>query len=167
MTCTVNFNLIAMKESNKLYIPIKIWFQLVWKLKKSGKGIRESGAVLLGKYGSNKVSQCIALNELDPECLTNGYISFHSNGFIKLWKLCKEKKLVILADVHTHPSSWVLQSKTDIVNPFISKVGHIAIIVPNYAYKLNVEKSKIGFYEYLGNFIWQTIPSHKIKIVIL
>jgi proteasome lid subunit RPN8/RPN11 len=156
-----------MKELNKLYIPISIWFQLIWKLKKSGKGIRESGAVLLGKYKSNKVSHCIALDELDPECLTNGYISFHSNGFIKLWQHCKENNLVVLADVHTHPSSWISQSKTDIENPFISKVGHIAIIVPNYAQKLYQPKSKIGFYEYFGNFIWNTIPLHKIKITLL
>jgi len=156
-----------MEESIKLSISIRLWFQLIRKLRKSGIGSRESGAVLLGKYNSNRVLLCISLEEFDPNCLTNGFISFHSNGYVKLWKYCKENNLVVLADVHTHPSSWISQSTTDIRNPFISILGHVAIIVPNYALSRFQLKTGVGIYEYGGKFEWTKLQNNKIKFTVL
>lgn len=156
-----------MKESVKLSISLRLWFQLISILKKSGKGSQESSAVLLGRYNTCRVLRCISLEEFDPNCLTNGFISFHSDGYVKLWKYCKENNLVVLADVHTHPSSWTSQSTTDIKNPFVSTLGHVAIIVPNYALCRFQLKPGVGFYEYDGNFEWTTLPHNKIKFTVL
>jgi len=157
-----------MKISNvKLEIPRSLWQELLGDLKKKGLGRRESGAFLLGKMDTVKATKFIPYDELDPKVYDTGIIEFESCGFTPLWNYCREKKMRVLADIHTHPKSWTGQSHLDKTNPMIVEKGHIALIAPNYAQRLRKTLKGVGIYEYLGDFKWNTIKlfSNEIKIL--
>ena len=61
----------------------------------------------------------------------SGVCILRGGAFAKLWSMCREKKLTVAADVHTHPAG-AAQSSSDRTNPMISRDGHIAIIVPRF-----------------------------------
>lgn len=139
-----------------LHVPLGLWYSLIRVLRQRGRGARESGAFLLGKAESNKITMFIPYDDLDPHCLDEGIIIFKGYGFIPLWKICEEKNLRVLADVHTHGSWMVFQSGADKAHPMISKKGHIALILPNFAQNHFLNFKGIGTYEYLGNDKWRT-----------
>lgn len=151
-----------------LFIPVLLWYSLIKALRRRSKGIRESGAFLLGSAESNKIAFFVLYDDLDPHCLDKGIIIFDGAGFVTLWKLCEEKHLKVLADIHTHPGRFVVQSGTDKINAMISKKGHIALIVPNYARNYFLDFKGIGIYEYLEHNRWQMwdVKSGRIKWVL-
>lgn len=143
-------------QINYIRIPILLWKQVILDLRRRGGGKRESGAFLLGlQHGSYaRVTTYICYDDLDPHAYQAGGIAFHAGGCAELWRYCKEKKLEILGDVHTHPGQGVGQSLIDQQNPMIPLVGHTALIVPNFAQTRWWSLKNIGVYEYLGNFKW-------------
>lgn len=149
---------------DKYFISLVKWFSLIRQLRIRGEGRRESGAVLLGKADSNQITEFICLDELDPHCYVHGMIQFHASGFIKLWDYCRNKQLRVIADVHTHPRQWTGLSDTDIINPFISIPGHVAIVIPSYAKNYFQLKQGIGIYLYLGNYNWEKLPVSNLKL---
>ena len=154
-------------QNHNLKIPLLLWMRLLHELRqRSGNG-RESGAFLLGKTGSNKITRFICYDDLDPKSLDRGIITFDGSYYILLWKLCNKFKLKVLADVHTHPSSWTGQSHTDKTHPMIAQKGHFAIIIPNYASKRLISLAQIGIYEYLGDHTWKTCSKGKLKFTLL
>ncbi|HTQ40235.1 MAG TPA: hypothetical protein VMJ32_14505 [Pirellulales bacterium] len=138
-----------------LEIPVFVWFRLVRCLRKAGRGIHESGAFLLGVRGewADKVTSFVLYNELNSHALDTGIITFASDGFSNLWKVCRERNARVLADVHTHPGI-ALQSNSDRQNPMIGEVSHMAIILPNYAMNWCLSLRGVGFFEYRGNLQW-------------
>jgi proteasome lid subunit RPN8/RPN11 len=155
--------------SSKVKIPLLLWKQLIRTLKERGEGERESGAFLLGQENSNRVKTFICYDDLDERALQSGIITLHSNGFLELWGRCQKERLRVLADVHTHPSSWVQQSESDRTHPMVAQKGHFALIVPNFAKKPRRNLTGIGIYEYLGDHTWQTHTPKKspVKITFL
>lgn len=143
------------------------WFALIKELRKRGEGRRESGAFLLGKKGKTKITHFVCFDDLDPEALYNGIIKFSSVGFINLSKYCKERRVEVKADVHTHPGEWTEQSKTDMDNPMIRIPGHTALIVPNYAQNKFQLYNRLGIYEYKGNQHWITKNRSSLKLTLL
>ncbi len=147
--------------TNPLTIPIRLpvvlWREVILRLRKKCAGRRESGAFLLGIPHKNgaKVSRYICYDELDPDAYQHGAIAFHAAGHAALWQYCRENKLRVLADVHTHPRG-VLQSPTDQQNPMVPIVGHTALIIPSFARTPWWSLSAIGIYEYLGDCKWRT-----------
>lgn len=69
-----------------------------------------------------------------------------------VWDLCRREGLEVVADVHTHRGG-VGQSQTDRDNPMLPEVGHVAIIVPNFADRTYLP-GQIGIYEYRGRRQW-------------
>ena len=132
-----------------------LWESCITELNSRGVGIRESGAFLLGTRENNiaKIQKIVYYNDLDPHCLDKGIIILNGAYYNELWKICRESCLEVLADVHTHPFQ-PIQSEVDRKNPMIGTVGHIAIIVPNYATR-QVPTEQLGVYEYLGNHDWK------------
>ena len=143
-----------------------LWKKLIKELKTRGRGIRESGAFLLGNASKKEITEFVCYDDLDPHALDSGIIVFEGNGYIPLWKICREKGLQVLADVHTHPGSWTGQSGADKKHPMIAQAGHIALIVPNLATKRGQLLRNVGIYEYLGDKQWNAweISSGKLKI---
>ena len=57
-----------------------------------------------------------------------------------LWDICKRRGLTVVADVHVHPGG-AGQSDSDRDHPMISRAGHIALILPDFAARRCRERS--------------------------
>jgi hypothetical protein len=99
------------------------------------------------------VKDVVYYDELDSDAYITGVCVLHGDAFAKLWKICRERRLTVVADVHTHPG-YGRQSPQDRTNPMVARAGHLAIIVPRYA-KPPVVHSQLGIYEYRGAHTWQ------------
>ena len=141
-----------------IHIPLLVWAKMIFQLRRRGAGKSESGAFLLGRRCgiTGRVSTYICYDDLDPRAIQTGAITFHAEGYAALWQYCKRKKLEILADAHTHPGASIQQSSIDRRHPMMPVVGHIAIIIPNYAHTCWWSLKSVGAYEYLGEFKWRT-----------
>jgi proteasome lid subunit RPN8/RPN11 len=139
--------------------PHPLWNELIDDLNKRSQGVRESGAFLLGKIDSTNfrsIHSYVLYDDLDPEALDTGAIHIRSEYFSKLWDICKQQNLIVVADVHTHPGSSVAQSGVDKNNPMIAKIGHVSIILPKFGYTPK-EPRVAGIYGYLGSKQWKTL----------
>lgn len=130
------------------------WRQIVAELERRGNHKHEAGVFLLGIEcnGRLQVTDTVYYDELDPRAYSTGVCVLHGEAFAKLWALCRERKLTVVADVHTHPGA-AFQSVTDKCNPMIARAGHIAIIVPDFAI-WPISKTRLGIYEYRGQHEW-------------
>ena len=84
-----------------------LWRRLVARLRERGRGeTRESGAFLLGfqKPGRPaRIVDFVLYDDLDPRSLDTGIIRFDGKHFGKLWAICRQRRLTVVADVHVHP----------------------------------------------------------------
>jgi proteasome lid subunit RPN8/RPN11 len=153
----------------KLRISRLLWHGLVGELRARGGNRRESGAFLLGKPKSNRVSVISYYDDLEATALDSGYVSLTGEAFAKLWQFCQERELEPLADIHTHGGEWTGQSETDITNPFVAFPGHLSLITPYYARKNSWSLSGVGIYEYLGDHKWKTFAPRdkRVELVLL
>jgi hypothetical protein len=124
------------------------------ELERRGRGVRESGAFLLAGQSEHPrhVIDFIPFDELDPHAL-NGAISIRGEAFGRLWDICAQRRLRVVADVHTHPGSGVRQSIIDRRNPMIAVAGHFGIIVPRFA-QGRPEPRESGVHVYQGDRTW-------------
>ena len=59
--------------------------------------------------------------------------------------------MIVVADAHTHPAA-AFQSSSDKENPMVARSGHIAIIIPNFAWP-HVQQRSMRI-EYSGEHAW-------------
>jgi proteasome lid subunit RPN8/RPN11 len=139
---------------HRLSCRFRYWKHIVGELERRGRHRHEAGAFLLGTQRRDRfeVGETIFYDDLDPKAYATGACVLHGDAFAKLWALCREKRLTVVADVHTHPGA-AIQSPTDKANPMIARAGHIAIIVPNYA-TWPIPANRLGVYEYRGQHEW-------------
>lgn len=132
----------------------RLWDQLIGQLHARGHGRHESGAFLLGieRESRREVREIVYYDELDPMAYATGVCVLHGPSFARLWAMCRERKLSVVADVHTHPRD-AFQSVADRTNPMVATAGHIAIIVPDFASGPDLKK-RIKIYEYRGQHEW-------------
>lgn len=115
---------------------------------------RESGAFLLGEPGSPaKIRDFIFYDDIDPGALDTGIVMIDGRRLGALWKICRDRVLEVVADVHVHPGSF-RQSPSDQANPIIARANHIALILPDFAQGANLP-GRIGVHRYLGNRRWR------------
>lgn len=136
-----------------------LWRRLKAKLRERGRHCsRESGAFLLGRRKGNKVHivDFVLYDDLDPRALDSGIVRFNGRYFGDLWSICKARGLAVVADVHVHPGE-ASQSYSDRDHPMISRAGHIALIIPDFATG-SQPRREIGFYRYMGGKRWATVP---------
>jgi proteasome lid subunit RPN8/RPN11 len=133
----------------------RTWIALMRGLQERGHGTRESGAFLFGKEGRPRVvTDFVLYDDLDPECLTGG-IDFHGIGYHRLTEVCRERSIRVVADVHTHPGCGVGQSLIDSSHPMVSRSGHVALIVPNFA-QGKIDPSDVGVHRYRADQGWDS-----------
>jgi len=143
-----------------LKISRELWDKLLFELCERGGGRRESGAFMLAKTGSREIVSTICYDDLDPRALETGIITFHAAGFVKLGDHCQRSGVVVVADVHTHPTEWTGQRRSDRTHPMVAIKGHIALILPDYAAPNSQPLNGASVYEYRGSHLWKT---HKTK----
>jgi hypothetical protein len=97
----------------------------------------------------------VLYDDLDPRCLDTGIIRFDGRYFGGLWDLCKRLNISVVADVHTHPAGCE-QSESDQSNPMISRSGHVALILPDFAAP-PLRRADIGIYLYEGAKKWKRV----------
>ena len=154
----------------RLNIKLDQWIGMLTELRIRGRGVRESGAFLLGSsIGRDRnevvtaLRQIVYYDDLDAECLRGG-IRLEGRAFDALWKICNEHELTVVADIHTHPTNWIQQSSIDRTNPMIALRGHIALIVPNFARDV-VGITEVGVYEYQGEHRWKDLGASALVAV--
>jgi hypothetical protein len=130
----------------------------VRQLRRRGRRVRESGAFLLGcrTLRGGTVSSFVCYDDVDPDALNTGIVVIRSQGFKKLWAICRERDLEVLADVHTHGDETPQQSSIDKRNPVIAEMGHVALIVPSFAQISPLTMGNTAVYEYLGAYEWRS-----------
>jgi hypothetical protein len=128
--------------------------------------VRESGAFLLGVGdGAQRTARRIVLyDDLDPNCLNEGYVRFDGRYYGRLWEICAHESLSVVADVHTHPYG-PGQSHSDKTHPMVSIPGHIALIVPNYAQD-EISAPDVGVYVYRGRYRWTAYRGRRAAAVL-
>lgn len=139
-----------------------LWRDLVATLRERGRrGAHESGAFLLGyrAAGSVRVKRFIPYDDLDPHALDTGIVHFDGRHYGALWERCRRSRLVVVADVHTHPGG-SQQSDSDRAHPMIASAGHLALIIPRFAMP-PVRREEVGMYRYLGGRRWHTVASEQ------
>jgi proteasome lid subunit RPN8/RPN11 len=140
----------------------RLWKLLVSALRQRGyNGQRESGAFLLGhREGSRaRITDFVLYDDLDPKCLETGIVRFDGRYFGTLWDICRQQRVSVVADVHTHPAG-SQQSDSDRANPMISRPGHVALILPRFA-AAPVRRGEVGMYRYDGSKQWSPVPAKK------
>jgi hypothetical protein len=139
-----------------LYIPVLLWMRLVLGLRRRGAGRRESGAFLLGLRGPryDKVKAFALYDDLDPHALDRGIVVMDGTGYAALWKLCRERRLEVLGDIHTHAGPGPRQSEANRTNPMIPEPGHMAFILPHFAGTWGWQFNDVAIYEYAGDYRW-------------
>lgn len=140
---------------HRLSCSSRLWRAGLMELKRRGDGRRESGAFLLGTQQGERrvVKRFVYYDDLDPHCLDTGIVVFDGAGYGPLWQLCRETRLAVVADVHTHGCR-PRQSPDDRDNPMVAQAGHIALIVPEFAQRL-VASAELGIYVYEGQYRWR------------
>ena len=144
-----------------LSIPSTLWGELLSGLRLRGRGLRESGAFLLGPGdGPRRITSIVFYDEIDPAAFDTGIIEIDGGCIADLWRICRERREIVLADVHTHPGG-AGQSDSDRMHPMIAEPGHLAMILPRFAAE-PVRREEIGLYRYLGRFNWSELrPSFR------
>ena len=139
---------------HRLTCPSRYWREIVGELYRRGENRHEAGVFLLGvaRDGRREVQDTIYYDELDPRAYESGVCVLHGDAFAKLWALCRERKLTVVADAHTHGGEG-FQSEADRTNPMVAQPGHIAIIVPKFAAP-PVRYEDLCIYEYQGEHRW-------------
>ena len=132
----------------------RVWNAGVDELCRRAGGQCESGAFLLGRIRGDTryIEQFLFYDDIDPTCFARGIVEFDGRKLGAVWKICRDRGREIVADVHVHPGHYG-QSKSDKRNPIMPGVGHIALILPEYAARQRMPGG-IGLYEYLGSFDW-------------
>jgi proteasome lid subunit RPN8/RPN11 len=138
----------------QLKFPRGIWLSCMEQLNRRGRGLHESGCFVLGTIAGEKrlATRCVYYDELDPAAYKSGVCMLDGNSFQKLWELCRAEGLSVVADIHTHERA-AFQSEADRRNPMIARVGHIALIVPEFA-EGAIWRHKLGLFRYLGDHRW-------------
>lgn len=140
----------------RLRIHAALWEGLLDGLRERGRGVRESGAFLLGisEGPERTATKFVLYDDLDPNCLNEGYVYFDGHYYGRLWDICDREGLSVVADVHCHPYG-PGQSHSDKTHPMVSIPGHIALIVPHYAQE-PISTGDVGVYIYRGRHRWRT-----------
>ncbi len=140
--------------SLRLNCPTRLWKAIVVELDRRGEGQHEAGAFLLGRErdGRREVERALFYDDLDRAAYASGVCVLHGDAFAKLWAVCREEGLTVVADVHTHLGAG-FQSNADRTNPMVARAGHIALILPNLA-RWPVDQNLFGIYEYRGQHQW-------------
>jgi hypothetical protein len=132
----------------------QIWRGLISELERRGRRRHESGVFLLGveRGDRREVREVVFYDDLDPLAYDTGVCVLHGDAFAKLWEICRNRRLTVVADAHTHPGT-ALQSGSDKANPMVARPRHIAIIVPEFA-RWPIRHGGLGIYEYCGDHSW-------------
>jgi proteasome lid subunit RPN8/RPN11 len=139
---------------HRLSCPGRLWHAVTRELDRRGERVHEAGVFLLGRTRGERreVTDVVFYDDLDPNAYSTGVCVLHAPAFAKLWSLCRERELTVVADVHTHGGR-AIQSEADRTNPMVARAGHVGVILPDFAVA-PIRWDQVGIYEYRGSHHW-------------
>lgn len=145
-----------MEAEPHLNLSRELWAELTRELHRRTEDRHESGAFLLGRIDGSerRATQAAYYDDLEPKAYEHGICTLGSRAFARLWDLCAESGLAVVADVHVHFAN-ARQSRVDMRNPMIAQPGHLALILPDMA-RPPIRLNSLGIYEYLGSHQWRS-----------
>jgi len=141
-----------------LKLPRALYGNLVADLARSGAGVVESGAFLLGTLDSDErhVTGYLPYEAVASQSRRRpAYVAFTAEEMARAWDYCYRSKVQVVADVHTHPAG-PMQSLSDRAHPIVSLAGHVALIVPHFALH-NPQPADLGVHQFLGGGRWRSL----------
>jgi len=142
-------------RTERLEVPNSLWLQTWRLLSQMGQGESESACVWGGTLRHGRL--CVV--KAYPIGAAHGAIRgcqshrMSTQGVAELLAELRKDGLRIVADVHTHPSSWVGLSEVDKAHPIEFRRGLICIVLPDYA-TTPPSLESIGLHIYLGEGRW-------------
>lgn len=94
------------------------------------------------------ILEFVYYDDIDPTCLRNGIVELDGRRLGSVWQRCSDAGMDVVADIHVHPGGH-RQSSSDQENPMIAEVGHLALILPDFAAG-KTNPGDIGVHEYRG-----------------
>lgn len=141
-----------------LKIPRGVYANLVGDLARSGRGVAEAGAFLLGAAGNGvrRIDSYLLYETVAPQSRRqHEYVAFTAEETARAWEYCYRNGVQVMADVHTHPAG-PQQSRSDREHPIVSLAGHVALIVPHFALR-NPQPVDLGVHVFLGEGRWRSL----------
>lgn len=141
-----------------LEMPRTLYDMLITDLARSGRGIKEAGAFLLGRADERgrRVSSYLMYDVVATESsVKHAYVAFTAEEMARAWEHCYANDLHVVADVHTHPMG-PGQSVTDRAHPIVSVAGHVALIVPYFAMR-KPQPVDLGVHVFEGAGRWRSM----------
>lgn len=142
---------------------------MMTKLAAQSEGRREAGAFLLGAKDQRTSAwtgaTVVAIEyyyDLDPTSLTGG-ITFHASGYTRLNRICRDRSLRVVGDIHLHPGPWTRQSQTDADHPMVARAGHLALIAPSFGAGVRSPR-RLGAH-LATNTSWESFADHEVDVV--
>lgn len=151
-----------------LEMPRELYGALIGDLAKSGRGVKEAGAFLLGNHddAGRRVTSYLMYDVVAQQSsLEHDYVAFTAEEMARAWDHCYRTGLQVVADVHTHPLG-PAQSPTDRAHPIVSVTGHVALIVPHFALR-DPRPADLGVHVFLGAGQWRSMFMQQARDAIL
>lgn len=142
----------------------ELWQRTWMKLRSHGDGQREAACVWAGVRSEHeeRVTEVIFLDDLSGVEAFPLQHKTTRKATAALFAQLRDKKLSIIADVHTHPGDWVDLSWIDKAHPIEYRPGLTAIVLPNYA-TTEPSLETIGIHSYLGDGQWRQLEGDQAK----
>lgn len=148
-----------------LFISSELWERTWLGLRARGYGQREAACVWAGESSDleERVSEVIFLDDLPG---VESFALQHRTtrkATAVLFEQLREKRLSIVADVHTHPEEWVDLSWVDKAHPIEYRPGLTALVLPGYATGAPSLK-ETGVHVYLGDGEWRHLKGFRAQM---
>jgi hypothetical protein len=122
-------------NNHRIYIPIQIWHATWAGLNTRSKGKIESAAIWAGRRDGEieRVEGVYFLDDYVGGLQRRDYHCVPVQALTIFFADLRRDRRVIIADLHTHPRSWVGQSQLDEANPIEFRKGLPAVVLPWFA----------------------------------
>ena len=147
-----------------LEIPRGLYDSLIVDLVKSGRGVKESGAFLLGVLDGQRrsVTSYLMYDKVAPlSSSQHAFVAFTAEEMARAWEHCYTVGLHVVSDVHTHPFG-PAQSISDRAHPIVSVAGHVALIVPYFA-SGSPQPLDLGVHLFGGRGRWKSMFNEEAR----
>jgi hypothetical protein len=144
--------------ARKLTVPHGLWISTWEGLRVRGAGLREAACVWAGTRAAHEETarDVIFLDDLAGTVGRRDQHRTSREAVNALLSRTRELGMVIVGDIHTHPTDWVDLSLVDQEHPIEYRVGLLALVLPEFAVGAP-DITRTGIHEYAGAGRWNRI----------
>lgn len=145
----------------------ELWVETWVGLRNRGKGLRESACIWGGRRegDADSAQSVIFLDDLPGVHAGARYHQMSRPTIDALFRILRDRREMIVTDIHTHPGDWVDLSPTDAEHPIEFRRGLPALVIPYFA-KSAPTTDGLGLHEYLGDGGWRMLSPGEVRDVL-